>query len=95
MVAVSFIPPLMLRIVDPRQGATSSPHTTESAHPSSFHDQAQAVRDLNSGLATLGTWKFAGLILLFKLQLVSWFPEGAPLFQKMGGRLGCMYSGWL
>lgn len=39
IVAISFIPPLMLRVVNPRQGTTSSPHTTESAHPSSFHDQ--------------------------------------------------------
>lgn len=38
-VAISFIPPLMLRVMVWRQGTTSSPHTPESAHPSSFYYQ--------------------------------------------------------
>lgn len=35
-VALSFIPALVLRVMVGRQGLTSSPHTPESVHPSSF-----------------------------------------------------------
>lgn len=53
MVAISFIPSLMLRATVWRPGTTSSPHTTP--HPPLSITRARAVRDLNSGLATLGT----------------------------------------
>lgn len=39
-VAFFFIPPMMLRAVVGRQGLTSTTHTTEPAHPSSFHCQS-------------------------------------------------------
>lgn len=38
-VAFFFISPMMLRAVVGRQGLTSTTHTTEPAHPSSFHCQ--------------------------------------------------------
>lgn len=53
--------------------------------PPLFIARVQAVGDLNSGLATLRMWGLTVLILLLKLQLVSWFPEGAFLFQKFRG----------
>jgi hypothetical protein len=84
MVAISFIPPLMLRVMVQRQGTRLPlPTLLSQLTPPLPIIRAYVVRDLTSGLATLGTWRFTGLILLLRLQLVSWFPEGTLLFSEM------------
>lgn len=81
MVAIYFIPPVVWR-----QGTRLPlPILLSQLTPPLSITRAQSVRDLNSGLATLGTWRVTGLILLLKLQLVSWFPEGTLLFSEILG----------
>lgn len=87
-VAFFLIPPVMLRAVVGRQGLTSTTHTTEPAHPSSFHCQGPSSGRFELWVATLWMWRLTVLILLLKLVSVL-VPRRGFLCQKFGGRSAC------